>query len=59
MKIMARAIRVLLFLPLIAAIFSVSRPVSATDNAQWALVNIPTEGVAGKWALAAGYDTTG
>jgi len=56
MKKTARAIRVMLFLPLIAAIFSVSRPVSAADTAQWSPVNIPTEGVAGKWTLAAGSD---
>jgi hypothetical protein len=56
MKKMALALRVLLFLPLLAAIFSVSRPVSATDTAQWAPVNLPTEGVAGKWTLAAGSD---
>jgi photosystem II stability/assembly factor-like uncharacterized protein len=56
MKIMARALRVLLLLPLVAAVISFSRPVSAADTAQWVPVNIPTEGVAGKWTLAAGSD---
>ena len=56
MKIMARALCVLLLLPLVSAVIPFSRPVSAADTAQWAPVNIPTEGVAGKWTLAAGSD---
>jgi len=46
----------LLFLPLLAAIIPIYQPVSAADTAQWMPVNIPTEGVAGKWTLAAGSD---
>ena len=58
MKIMAQKITVLLlFLLLLAAIIPIYRPVSAADTVQWAPVNLPTEGVAGKWTLAAGSDT--
>jgi len=57
MKIMAQKLSVLLlFLPLLAAIIPIYQPVSAADTAQWMPVNIPTEGVAGKWTLAAGSD---
>jgi len=41
---------------LLAAIIPIYQPVSAADTAQWMPVNIPTEGVAGKWTLAAGSD---
>ena len=57
MKIMAQKLTVLLlFLPLLAAIIPIYWPVSAADTAQWTPVNLPTEGVAGKWTLAAGSD---
>ena len=46
----------LLLLPLIATISSISRPVSAAGAAQWTPLNMPTEGTAGKWTLAGGSD---
>ena len=55
-KIVWRLFALLFFLSLFAAIIPFRYPVSALDEAQWTPVNIPTEGVAGKWTLANGSD---
>ena len=46
----------LFFLTLLATIISIHHPVSAVDAVQWTPVNIPAEGITGKWTLANGSD---
>ena len=46
----------ILFPALIVVIIPFHHPVLAADAAQWTPVNIPTEGVTGKWTLANGSD---
>ena len=46
----------LLILTLLVAIIPYYHPVSAVDAAQWTPVNLPTEGITGKWTLANGSD---
>jgi len=51
-----KALAFLLFLILVAMIMSPCYPVFAADEVQWNPVNIPAEGIQGKWMLASGSD---
>jgi photosystem II stability/assembly factor-like uncharacterized protein len=51
-----KILSILLFFTLLTTAISAPSSVSALDEAQWTPVNIPTEGVSGKWALANGSD---
>lgn len=53
---MARLLLALLILALFASSIPFAQTVSAVDYAQWTPLNLPTEGVTGKWVLANGSD---
>jgi photosystem II stability/assembly factor-like uncharacterized protein len=55
-KVTKKLLPSLLFLTLLAAIIPYHHPVSAVDAAQWTPVNLPIEGIPGKWTLANGSD---
>jgi len=55
-KVTKKLLPSLFILTLLAVIILYYQPVSAVDAVQWTPVNIPAEGITGKWALASGSD---
>ena len=57
MIFLARKLMLPLFaLVLLGSILPFHRGISAADALQWTPVNLPAEGIAGKWTLANGSD---
>ena len=55
-KVAQKLLPLLFFLTILTAAVFFNHPVAAVDAVQWTPVNIPSEGITGKWMLANGSD---